>query len=216
MFTGIVEEVGIAKSLRPGKLTISATEVLQGTKLGDSLAVNGACLTVNALDSGSFSVDITPETLHRTNLGSLHPGSRVNLERALLVGGRLGGHLVQGHVDATGKIASLVPAEDSIIARVAAPQTVMRYIVEKGFIAIDGVSLTVVEYDASTLSVSLIPYTRECTTLGSRKVGESVNLEVDIIAKYVEKVKEGNGGITPDFLSEHGFLTSSPPFRAGE
>ena len=100
MFTGIVEEVGIAKSIRPGKLTISATEILQGTKLGDSLAVNGACLTVNALDSGSFSVDITPETLRRTNLGSLHPGSRVNLERALLVGGRLGGHLVQGHVDA--------------------------------------------------------------------------------------------------------------------
>ena len=216
MFTGIVEEVGIVKSLRPGKLTISATEVLQGTKLGDSLAVNGACLTVNALDSSSFSVDITPETLHRTNLGSLHSGFRVNLERALLVGGRLGGHLVQGHVDATGKIASLVPAEDSVIARVAAPQTVMHYVVEKGFIAIDGVSLTVVEYDASSLSVSLIPYTRECTTLGSRKIGESVNLEVDIIAKYVEKVKEGNGGITLDFLSEHGFLASSPPFRAGE
>jgi len=211
LFTGIVEEVGIVKSVKPGKLTISATEVLQGTKLGDSLAVNGACLTVNALDIHSFSVDITPETLHRTNLGLLHAGSRVNLERALLVGGRLGGHLVQGHIDATGKIVSLASAEGSIIARISAPQAVMRYIVEKGFIATDGVSLTIVDYDSASFSLSLIPYTREHTNLGSKSVGELVNLEVDIIAKYIDKMREGSGGITLDFLSERGFLSSRAP-----
>lgn len=216
MFTGIVEEVGIIKAVRPGKLTISATEVLQGTKLGDSLAINGACLTVNALDASSFSVDVTPETLRRTNLGLLRSGSRVNLERALMIGGRLGGHLVQGHVDATGKIASLVPAEQAVIARCAAPQSVMRYVVEKGFIAIDGVSLTVVDYDATSFSVSLIPYTMERTILGTRRPGDVVNLEVDIIAKYVEKTKQGSGGITLDFLSEHGFSTTTPLFQARE
>ena len=212
MFTGIVEETGIVRSVRPDRLTISATEVLQGTKLGDSLAVNGACLTVNTLGAGSFSVDVTPETLRRTNLGSLRSGSQVNLERALLIGGRLGGHLVQGHIDATGKIAALVPVGESITARVAAPPTVMRYIVEKGFIAVDGVSLTVVDYDATSFTVSLIPYTMERTTLGSRKIGDLVNLEVDIIAKYVEKAKQTSGGVSLDFLSEHGFLSSATPY----
>lgn len=212
MFTGIVEETGIVRSVRPDRLTISATEVLQGTKLGDSLAVNGACLTVNALDAGAFSVDVTPETLRRTNLGSLRSGSQVNLERALLIGGRLGGHLVQGHIDATGKIASLVPVGESVTARVAAPPTVMHYIVEKGFIAVDGVSLTVVDYDATSFTVSLIPYTMEGTTLGSRKIGDLVNLEVDIIAKYVEKAKQASGGVSLDFLSEHGFLSSATPY----
>ena len=212
MFTGIVEETGIVRSVRPDRLTISATEVLQGTKLGDSLAVNGACLTVNALGAGSFSVDVTPETLRRTNLGSLRSGSQVNLERALLIGGRLGGHLVQGHIDATGKIAALMPVGESITARVAAPPTVVRYIVEKGFIAVDGVSLTVVDYDATSFTVSLIPYTMERTTLGSRKIGDLVNLEVDIIAKYVEKAKQASGGVSLDFLSEHGFLSSATPY----
>jgi len=216
LFTGIVEEVGIIEAVRPGKLTISATEVLQGTKLGDSLAINGACLTVNALDASSFSVDVTPETLRRSNLGLLRSGSRVNLERALMVGGRLGGHLVQGHVDATGRIASLVPTQGAVIARCAAPQSVMHYVVEKGFIAVDGVSLTVVDYDATSFSVSLIPYTMERTILGTRRPGDVVNLEVDIIAKYVEKIKEGGGGITLDFLSEHGFSTTRPLFQARE
>jgi riboflavin synthase len=210
LFTGIVEEVGTVKSVSSGKLTVSASAVLEGTRLGDSVAVNGTCLTVSALDAGSFSVDVMPETLKRTNLGHLHPGSSVNLERALMVGGRVGGHLVQGHVDATGTVASLVSEGKAIIAKFAAPPEVLRYVVEKGFIAVDGVSLTVVGYDKSSFSVSLVGYTLKSTVLGSRKVGDQVNLEVDIIAKYVEKLREGRGGVTLDFLSEHGFSSTRP------
>jgi riboflavin synthase len=208
LFTGIVEEVGPVKSVSSGKLTVSASAVLEGTRLGDSIAVNGTCLTVSALDAGSFSVDVMPETLKRTNLGHLHPGSRVNLERALMVGGRVGGHLVQGHVDATGTVASLVSEGKAVIAKFAAPSEVLRYLVEKGFIAVDGVSLTVAGYDKSSFSVSLVGYTLKNTVLGSRKVGDQVNLEVDIIAKYVEKLREGRGGVTLDFLSEHGFTST--------
>jgi len=207
LFTGIIEEVGIVKSVRLGRLAISATKVLQGTKLGDSLAVNGACLTVNMVDANSFSVDVMPETLRRTNLGLLPPGSRVNLERPLEIGGRLGGHLVQGHVDATGRVISLVPKAGAVIARYAAPQEVMRYVVEKGFIAVDGASLTVTGYDTTSFSVSLVTYTLEHTILGSKRPGDLVNLEVDSMAKYLEKLKERRGSITLDFLAEHGFST---------
>jgi riboflavin synthase len=210
LFTGIVEEVGTVKSIGSGKLTVSASAVLQGTRLGDSMAVNGTCLTASALDASSFSVDVMPETLKRTNLGQLHPRSSVNLERALMVGGRVGGHLVQGHVDATGTVASLVPEGKAIIAKFAAPPEVLRYVVEKGFIAVDGVSLTVISYDKSSFGVSLVGYTLNNTVLGSRKVGDQVNLEVDIIAKYVEKLREGRGGVTLDFLSEHGFTSTRP------
>jgi len=196
------------KAARAGRLTIAASETLQGTKVGDSLAVNGACLTVTSLDTSSFSVDVTPETLQRTNLGLLRPGFGVNLERALVLGGRLGGHLVQGHIDATGKIISLVPTGESIIAKCFAPRQVMRYVVEKGFIAVDGVSLTVVDCDATSFSFSLIPYTMKHTNMGGRRVGDLVNLEVDIIAKYVERLNEGQRGITLDFLAEHGFSQS--------
>jgi riboflavin synthase len=210
LFTGIIEEVGTVKSIGSGKLTVSASAVLQGTRLGDSMAVNGACLTVSALDSTSFSVDVMPETLKRTNLGQLHSGSSVNLERALMVGGRVGGHLVQGHVDATGTVASLVSEGKAVIAKFAALPEVLRYVVEKGFIAVDGVSLTVIGYDKSSFSVSLVGYTLKNTVLGSRKVGDQVNLEVDIIAKYVEKLREGRGGVTLDFLSEHGFSSTRP------
>lgn len=207
MFSGIIEEVGVVKSVRPGRITVSATKVLQGTKLGDSLAINGACLTISALDADSFSVDIMPETLRRTNLGLLRPGSQVNLERPLVIGGRLGGHLVQGHVDATGRVLSLVPEAGAVIARYAAPQEIMRYLVEKGFIAVDGASLTVTSCDTTSLSVSLVTYTLEHTILGSKRPGDSVNLEVDIVAKYLEKLKERRGSITLDFLVEQGFLT---------
>lgn len=205
MFTGIVEETGTLKAMSSSRLTISAVRVLEGTKLGDSMAVNGACLTVSAIDAASFSVDIMPETLKRTNLGLLHPGSTVNLERPLLVGGRLGGHLVQGHVDATGKVISLIPEGGAVIARFAVPPEVLRYVVEKGFIAVDGVSLTVTGYDKTSLSVSLVAYTLKNTILGTKRVGDLVNLEVDIIAKYVGKCGEGPGGLTLDFLNEHGF-----------
>jgi len=210
LFTGIVEEVGTVKSVGFGKMTVSGSAVLEGTRTGDSIAVNGACLTVGAMDATSFSVDVMPETLKRTNLGQLRPGSSVNLERALMVGGRVGGHLVQGHVDATGKVVSLVPEGGAIIARFAAPPEVLRYVVEKGFIAVDGVSLTVIGYDKTLFSVSLVGYTLKNTVLGSRKVGDQVNLEVDIMAKYVEKLREGRGGVTLDFLSEHGFTSSRP------
>jgi len=207
MFTGTIEEVGIVKSVLPGRITVSATDVLQGTKLGDSLAINGACLTVSALDANSFSVDVMPETLRRTNLGLLRPGSRVNLERPLVIGGRLGGHLVQGHVDATGRVISLVPEAGALIARYAALQEIMRYLVERGFIAVDGVSLTVISCDTTSFSVSLVTYTLEYTILGSKRPGDLVNLEVDIMAKYLEKLKERRGSISLDFLVEHGFLS---------
>jgi riboflavin synthase len=210
LFTGIVEEVGTAKSIGSGKLTFTASVVLDGIRLGDSIAVNGACLTVSALEAASFSVDVMPETLKRTNLGQLRPGSRVNLERALLVGGRVGGHLVQGHVDATGTVASLLPEGKAVIVRFSAPAEILRYAVEKGFIAVDGVSLTVIAYDRNSFSVSLVGYTLSNTVLGSRKVGDQVNLEVDIMAKYVEKLREGRGSVTLDFLSEHGFTSTRP------
>ncbi|MCX5991321.1 MAG: riboflavin synthase [Chloroflexi bacterium] len=211
MFTGIVEETGTLKAMSSSRLTISAARVLEGTKPGDSMAVNGACLTVSAIDAASFSVDIMPETLKRTNLGLLHPGSTVNLERPLLVGGRLGGHLVQGHVDATGKVISLIPEGGAVIARFAVPPEVLRYVVEKGFIAVDGVSLTVTGYDKTSLSVSLVAYTLKNTIMGTKRVGDLVNLEVDIIAKYVGKCGEGPGGLTLDFLNEHGFSATGSP-----
>jgi riboflavin synthase len=212
LFTGIVEEVGTVRALGSGRLSVSAGRVLEKTRLGDSIAVNGACLTVTALDSASFTVDVMPETLRHTNLGLLRPGSSVNLERALMVGGRLGGHFVQGHVDATGKVMALKAEGDAVIARFAAPPEVLRYVVEKGFVAVDGVSLTVVSSDGTSLSVSLVGYTLKQTTLGSRRVGDAVNLEADIIAKYVEKTGEGRGGVTLEFLADHGFsVTGSVP-----
>ena len=183
--------------------------VLQGMKLGASMAVNGVCLTITDLDTNSFSVEVMPETLKRTNLGLLGDRDKVNLERPLALGGRLGGHLVQGHVDATGRVASLTRAEEAVIIRFEAPPEVMRYVVEKGFIAVDGVSLTVVDYDTSSFQVSVVDYTLKHTTLGSRRVSDLVNLEVDIIAKYVEQLTQARStGITVEFLREHGFLVS--------
>jgi len=209
MFTGIIEEIGIVKSVRSGQIIFSAKKVLEGTKLGDSLAVNGACLTVCAIDTNSFSVDVMPETLRRTNLGLLRPGAQVNLERALMVGGRLGGHFVQGHIDATGRILSLLPDAKAIIAKYNAPPEVLHYIVEKGFIAVDGVSLTVISHNNTSFAISLVGYTRDNTILSNKSAGDLVNLEVDIIAKYVEQLKDRRGGITVDFLAERGFLSPS-------
>lgn len=210
MFTGIVEEVGIVQSGSPSRLTIKAGIVMEGTRLGDSIAVNGACLTVTALEAAAFAVDVSPETLRRTNLGMLQPGAKVNLERALTLSSRLGGHLVQGHIDATGKLTSMVRKESFIAARFSAPPEVTRYVVEKGFIAVDGMSLTVTEFGPDWFAVSLIPFTLEQTNLSIRRVGDMVNLEVDIIAKYVEKLKAGSSGVTQEFLARHGFLSNSP------
>jgi len=209
VFTGIVEEIGRAASVPAGSLVIAASKVLKGMQLGGSIAVNGVCLTVTDFDSQSFSVDVMQETLKRTNLGLLRTGARVNLERPLALGGELGGHLVQGHVDDTGRIASVTSEGESVLIRFEAPSEVMRFIVPKGFVAIDGVSLTVANRDTDSFWVSIVDYTRQHTILGSQKVGDTVNLEVDIIAKYIEQLSQPQRtGITVDFLQEHGFLVS--------
>jgi len=207
VFTGIVEELGKVTSVQAGNLVITASDVLPGIERGGSIAVNGVCLTVTDFNNNSFSVDVMPETLKRTNLGLLSAGDRVNLERPVALGGRLGGHLVQGHVDDTGRVASVIWEGEAMLFRFEAPPEVMRFTVEKGFIAVDGVSLTIVDKDAGSFWVSVVDYTRKHTTLGSQQVGDLVNLEVDIIAKYVEQLSQAHQtGITVDFLQEHGFL----------
>ena len=208
MFTGIVEDIGVAREISPGRLIIGARKVLEGTKAGDSMAINGVCLTVTTTSNDAFSVDVMPETLRRTNLGRLHYGDSVNLERALLVGGRLGGHFVQGHVDDTGKVLSVKPEGEALLVKFSVPSRLMRYIVQKGFIAVDGVSLTVIDPDGFSFSVSLVGYTRKQTTLGVSKPGDVVNLEVDIIAKYMERLKQGNNQAAMlAFLEEHDLST---------
>ena len=209
MFTGIVEELGSVVSVPTGSLVVAASQVLKEMKLGGSIAVNGVCLTVTGYNSKSFSVDVMLETLRRTNLGRLRPGDRVNLERPLGLGGEVGGHLVQGHVDDTGRVVSVAGEAGALLVRFEAPTEVMRFIVPKGFIAVDGVSLTVASRDAGSFWVSIVDYTRQHTILGSQKVGDLVNLEVDIIAKYVEQLSQHQRtGITADFLQENGFSVS--------
>lgn len=207
MFTGIVEEIGRVTSAQPRNLIITASKVLQGMELGGSIAVNGVCLTVTSFNSSSFSVDIMSETLRRTNLGLLCAGDEVNLERPLIPEKQLGGHFVQGHIDDMGRVTSVTWDGEAMLIRLEAPPEAMGYIVKKGFIAVDGVSLTVVDYDASSFLVSIVDYTRKHTTLGSKQVGDLVNLEVDIIAKYLDRLSQAHRlGITVDFLQEHGFL----------
>lgn len=209
MFTGIVEETGRVISVQPEKLVFSASTVLQGLEQGGSIAVNGVCLTATAFDASSFTVNIMQETLKRSNLGLLRPGDEVNLERPLTMSKPLGGHMVQGHVDGTGKIVSISHGGGASVIRIEAPHEVMRYIVEKGFIAVDGISLTVVDYDATGFRVSIVSFTGQHTLLGKRRIGDIVNLEVDIIAKYVEKFSQAGGrSVTPDFLKEHGFMVT--------
>ena len=209
MFTGIVQEVGSIASVPAGSLVIAASQVLKGMQSGGSIAVNGVCLTVTDFDSQSFSVDVMPETLRQTNLGRLRTGDRVNLERPLALGGEVGGHLVQGHVDDTGRIASATNEGEAVLMRFEAPPEVMRFIVPRGFIAVDGVSLTVTDRDVGSFWVSIVDYTRQNTVLGSRKVGDMVNLEVDVIAEYVEQLSRPQStGMTVDFRQEHGFSVS--------
>ena len=188
MFTGIVEEVGSVKAIEEGGLVIGASEVLSDVKVGDSIAVNGACLTVTTYDETGFSVDVVPETLRRTNLGELTAGSPVNLERSMPAYGRFGGHMVQGHIDGTAAIRSIESEGDALMVIFDAPTSIMRYLVEKGFIAVDGASLTIVNCDNFSFSVTIIPHTRENTVFKSKRVGDSVNLEVDIMAKYIERL----------------------------
>ena len=188
MFTGIVEEVGIVSKITNNGMTVKALRVLSDVKLGDSIAVNGTCLTAVSFSNSEFSVDLSPETMRRTSLSRLTEGSRVNLERAISASDRMGGHIVQGHVDATGRITSIKPDGDSIIFRVRIPKRLDKYIVEKGFVAVDGISLTVVKRGASSFTLAVIPYTMENTNLAVLSEGDQVNLEADILAKYVESL----------------------------
>ncbi len=209
MFTGIIEEVGSIVSVTAGKLTVRAKETLKNLQIGGSICVNGICLTVTAFDEKSFSVDVMPETLKRTNLGLLHPGDRVNIERPLKFNGEIGGHLVQGHIDDTGKVVQVAKEGEALLIRFRAEPEVMRYIVPKGFIAVDGTSLTVTTKEADTFGVSIVGFTREHTILSDRKPGDIVNLEVDIIGKYVAELqKKPDTGITADFLREHGYMVN--------
>ena len=188
MFTGIVEEIGTINSLVNSVLTIQAEQVLADIKLGDSISVNGTCLTVVNFTESKFSVDLAPETLRRTAFGNLNPGDTVNLERALAANDRFGGHMVQGHVDATGRVISIRDEGDSSIFRISNPKRLKRYLVEKGFIAVDGISLTIVKVFTSSFTLSVIPYTRMNTNLRDQLIGGKVNLEIDILAKYVENL----------------------------
>ncbi len=191
MFSGIVEEMGRVRRLErrgtAGRLEVEAVQVLADTRIGDSIAVNGVCLTVTERGHGRFTVDLSPETLSRTTLGTLVPGARVNLERSLAVGGRLGGHFVQGHVDAVGTVRSVRSLGENRVMVFAAPPEVMRYVVVKGFIAVDGMSLTVVDRMRDGFSVAFIPHTLAHTVAGAYRVGTRVNLEADILGKYVER-----------------------------
>jgi riboflavin synthase len=209
MFTGIVEEIGQVVSFDSRTLTTRAHKILKGIQLGASVAVNGICLTVTRSDTGSFSVDVMEETLSRTNLTRLKPGDDVNLEGALTLSRGLGGHLVQGHIDDTGRVNSVERNDQSLFIMIEAPAGVMRYVVEKGFIAVNGTSLTVVGRSVSSFSVSVVGFTRENTTLGKIRIGDIVNLESDIIGKYVEQfIKGKTESLSMDFLKDHGFLSS--------
>ena len=219
MFTGIVEEIGTVRALRRGAhsavLSIDARSVLERTRLGDSIAVNGVCLTVTSLGATQFSADVMHETLRRSNLGALHAGSPVNLERAMAADGRFGGHLVSGHIDAVGTIRRIQRDDNAVWYTIGADAATLHHIIMKGSIAIDGISLTVARLTDADFAVSIIPHTRAETTLSLKHVGDEVNLETDMVGKYVERflgtplpppsaTAEG-GGITQAFLTAHGF-----------
>ena len=212
MFTGIVEELGTVGRVGGGVIDISASLVLEGTKIGDSIAVNGVCLTVTNLRGDGFTADVMPETLRRSNLGDLKPGDRVDLERAMAADGRFGGHIVSGHIDGVGTITEQRREGIATWVTIAAPPEILRYVVEKGSIAIDGVSLTVAAVTDRDFSVSLIPHTGSQTILLRKKPGDRVNLENDIVGKYVERLLSpaasgpaAESRITMDFLRENGF-----------
>ena len=213
MFTGIVEEVGRVKAIGNGILQIEASKVLEDVHLGDSIAVNGICLTVTSFSSHSFQADVMPETIKRTSLGELKLGSPVNLERALTLASRLGGHIVSGHIDGTGRIVSLKDDKNAILMKIQAESSILRYIVEKGSVALDGISLTVAEVSNRDFTVSLIPHTRQATNLSSKKEGSLINIENDVVGKYVEKLLQPaentaavpKPSITMDFLKQNGF-----------
>lgn len=223
MFTGIIEETGkveaVAKGSNSAVITIAAVKVLEDTKIGDSIAVNGVCLTVTSISGRKFSADVMAETLRRSSLGSLKHGSMVNLERAMAANGRFGGHIVSGHIDGVGVISSFEKEDNAVWVEIETPAKILRYIVEKGSITIDGISLTVAKLTDSSFAVSVIPHTGEETTLLNRNPGDIVNLENDIVGKYVERLmnfktddrdnkgekRNNSDSITMNFLNENGF-----------
>lgn len=220
MFTGIIEEIGILQTIQRGtrsvSLGIGCSKVLEGTKTGDSIAVNGVCLTVTGISGTGYTADVMPETLERSSLGALKKNSRVNLERAMAADGRFGGHIVAGHIDGTGMVQEIRKDETAVWYRIAADENVLRYIVEKGSVAVDGISLTVARVTGQDFSVSVIPHTQGVTNLTDRRAGDIVNLECDVIGKYVEKLcrredsasvgKKVETKISEQFLFENGFI----------
>ena len=216
IFTGIIEELGVVKSIAingaSGCITIKAKKVLEGTQLGDSIAVNGTCLTVTSINSDGFSTDVMAETVKRTSLSQVGKGDLVNLERAMILNGRFGGHIVSGHIDGTGTITKYTKEENAIWVTIKAPDEILDLIVEKGSICIDGISLTVATVSDQDFQVSIIPHTAKETTLIHKKVGSLVNLENDIVGKYIKKLMENNqeeqakkaSGLTMEMLEEYG------------
>jgi riboflavin synthase len=215
MFTGIIEEIGTVRGLRRAaagyELSIGCRTVLEGTRLGDSIAVEGVCLTVTHLHGDGFTVGLSPETRSRTGLAALQSGAPVNLERSVTPTTRMGGHFVQGHVDGPGTIVERRRDEDALWIVVQAPSSLLRYVVPKGYVALDGASLTVVDADDERFSVQLVAYTQRYITLPGKSVGAAINIEVDVLGKYVEKLLSGRGAsgrggaITMDFLAENGY-----------
>jgi riboflavin synthase len=218
MFTGLIEEVGEINSVtRKGnsaQIKVRAGKILKDTKLGDSISTNGVCLTVTEKTSNTFTVDVMPETMKRTNLKNFKYGSKVNLERALRVGDRLDGHMVSGHIDGLGKISNYLKEDNAVWITVEADKSLLKYIIEKGSIAIDGTSLTVAYVDDRSFKVSIIPHTGEATTLLDKKIGDEVNLECDMVGKYIEKFmkfeknksEEPKSNLNEDFLRQNGFM----------
>ncbi|HCQ89567.1 MULTISPECIES: riboflavin synthase [unclassified Clostridium] len=214
MFTGIIEEIGTIKSVRNGSkssiLTIECKEILEDTKIGDSIAVNGVCLTVTDMAKDGFTADVMSETMNRSTLGNIGSGSKVNLERAMLANGRFGGHMVSGHIDGIGCISHIRRDDNAVWYTITTDKKQLCYIVEKGSIAIDGISLTIACVDEEGFKVSIIPHTQKETILSYKKIGDKVNLECDMVGKYIEKLlkskeSENNSKITEQFLIEHGF-----------
>lgn len=210
MFTGIIETIGTIRAIRRGArsitLHIAAPGILEGTAVGDSIATNGVCLTVTSIERDTFTADAMPETMERTALGRLQVGSRVNLERALRPDSRLGGHIVSGHIDGTGRLTSLRRDDNAVRLRVAAPAGITRYVIPKGSVALDGVSLTVTEVTEEGFEVSVIPHTQHATTLTSLPLGAVLNIENDLVAKYIEKLlAPASPGLTLERLIENGF-----------
>ncbi len=210
MFTGIVVETGVVKKLSKGpksaSITIGGKKIFEDLKLGDSIATNGVCLTVSSFTSDSFTADVMNETLSRSNLGSLKVGSSVNLEPAMQMNGRFGGHIVSGHIDGVGKIVNIKKDDIAVWYTIDTSSEIMKYIIEKGSITIDGISLTVAKLRNSQFSVSIIPHTAKETILGQKSVGDTVNLENDIVGKYIEKFVTRSEGVTKELLMSNGFI----------